>query len=399
MDSRPAARSQPDRARDAGLLPGAVDADPLAILLLGGRPRRAPSSNRPQTPAARRYRMDTLTHALAGALLARATAPTSPSPGAPRPLARSVAGGVAAAFPDIDFVLGYVSPVVYLEQHRGVTHSLLLLPAWALLVAWLCALATRDSRGFAHWYGVCALGLASHIVLDLITSFGTMVLAPWSNARFALGTTFIIDLWFSGIIVAGLAAALIWRHTRVPAVAASLVLAGYVGVQAVAKAQAERFAQSYAHAQGLADARVDALPRPVSPFNWTLFVTSGGSTAYAHVNLLRRTVRPEPDAGAGFIARLNAPYRPLNDARWQTRSLYGADAADRALARSAWDADALAFFRWFAAVPVLDGISEDRSCVWFRDLRFETPGRGGDPPFRYGVCRTGANARWRLSTT
>ena len=62
---------------------------------------------------------------------------------------------------------------------------------------------------------------------------------------------------------------------------------------------------------------------------------------------------------------------------------------------AAWRADALAFFRWFADLPALDGVGLDGRCVWFRDLRFETPGRGVTP-FRYGVCRDGADGHWRL---
>jgi inner membrane protein len=47
------------------------------------------------------------------------------------------------------------------------------------------------------------MALGAHIVGDLITGFGTIVFAPLSDWRAALGTTFIIDLWFSGIILAG----------------------------------------------------------------------------------------------------------------------------------------------------------------------------------------------------
>ncbi|MEX0638494.1 MAG: metal-dependent hydrolase, partial [Burkholderiales bacterium] len=77
--------------------------------------------------------MDTLTHALSGALLARATAPKDAPP---RSIPRRVAAGFfAAAAPDLDFVLAFVSPLVYLEQHRGPTHSVILLPLWALLLS------------------------------------------------------------------------------------------------------------------------------------------------------------------------------------------------------------------------------------------------------------------------
>src|SRR5947208_14736835 len=125
----------------------------------------------------------------------------------PRSLPRRIAAGFfACAAPDLDFVVAFVGPVEYLENHRGVTHSLVLLPLWALLLSWVLAKILREPRGWRALYGVTALGLALHIAGDVITSFGTMVLAPFSNWRAAIGTTFIIDLWFSGIIVAGLIA-------------------------------------------------------------------------------------------------------------------------------------------------------------------------------------------------
>ncbi len=153
--------------------------------------------------------MDTLTHALSGALIARATATRDSPPGTlPR---RIAAGFLAAAAPDLDFVISYAGPVAYLEHHRGVTHSVLLLPLWALLLSWLLAKILREPRGWRALYGITALSLAAHIVGDIITSFGTIVFAPFSDWRAAIGTTFIIDLWFSGIIVAGLALSLVFQ--------------------------------------------------------------------------------------------------------------------------------------------------------------------------------------------
>ena len=341
--------------------------------------------------------MDTLTHALSAAVLARATAPSSPGANELPLRARVVACAVAGAFPDIDFWLEAISPVVYLENHRGLTHSILLLPLWALLLAWACSRITRDRRGITPWFGVCALGIAAHIAGDLITSFGTMILAPVSKQRFGIGTTFIIDLWFTGILVVGLAGSLVFRRSRVPAAVASLALVGYVGMQAIQKQEAERFGAGYAEAQLRDGATVEAYPRPVSPFNWTVFVTAGERIDYAHVNLLRHQVRPDPTPDTGFIARLDAAYRPLDDARWQTRTRFGETRDEQALARSAWAAQELAFFRWFAELPAYDGTAPGTSCVWFRDLRFDTPGRAGTP-FRYGVCRGGPNDRWRLHT-
>jgi inner membrane protein len=335
--------------------------------------------------------MDTLTHALSGALLARATAPRDAPP---RSVPRRVAAGFfACAAPDLDFVVGFLGPVEYLLQHRGPTHSLILLPFWALLYSWLLALILREPRGWRALYGVTALALLAHIAGDVITSFGTIVFAPFSDWRAALGTTFIIDLWFSGIILAGLLGSALVPRSRIPAMAASAVLAGYVGFQYVQKEEALAFGAAHARAIGVPAARVTAQPKPVSPFNWTVFVSDDVAHRFAHVNLARkepRAYRP----GDGFVARLDSPYLPKEQAIWVTRSRYGETPEARDIARAAWQSDALGFFRWFADLPALDGVTEGSTCAWFADLRFLTPGREV-MPFQFGACRDGPDRPWR----
>ena len=312
----------------------------------------------------------------------------------PRSIPRRVAAGfLACAAPDLDFVIGFVGPVEYLLSHRGVTHSLILLPAWALLFSWILAMVLREPRGWRALYGVTALALLAHIVGDLITSFGTMIFAPFSDWRAALGTTFIIDLWFSGIIVAGLVCSAIFFKSRIPAVAASLVLAGYVGFQYLQKQQAIELGAQYIREQSLANARVTVHPRPVSPFNWTVFVSDEEAHRFAHVNLVRKEPR-RYQPGDGFIARIDSPYLPLEQAIWVTRARYGE--TDSVLIREAWNSEPLYFFRWFADLPAFDGMGGGSTCVWFTDLRFLTPGREG-MPFRYRVCREQPGAPWRLA--
>ncbi|HYG55359.1 MAG TPA: metal-dependent hydrolase [Burkholderiales bacterium] len=323
--------------------------------------------------------MDTLTHALSGALLARATAPKDAPP---RSLPRRVAAGFfACAAPDLDFVIGYAGPVEYILHHRGVTHSVLLAPLWAIAVAWLLAKILREPRGWKALYGTSLLCLWLHIAGDWITGFGTIMFSPFSDWRVALGTTFIIDLWFSGIILAGLVFSGIFHRTRIPAVAASVVLIGYVAFQYVLKSQAVDFGLQYAAARGLSGVRVVAHPRPVTPFNWTVFVSDENVHRFAHVNLVRKSIK-KYEPGDGFIARIDSPYLPLDQAIWVTRTRYGE--ADVQSAREAWNSQGLAFFRWFADLPAFDGRTD--GCVWFNDLRFLTPGRP-TLPFRFGACQ------------
>ena len=168
----------------------------------------------------------------------------------------------------------------------------------------------------------------------MITSYGTMVLAPVSDWRAGIGTTFIIDLWFTGIIVAGLIACAIAYRSRMPAIAALAVLGGYVGLQFVQRQHALEFARQYADAHDLTAARVDAQPRPVSPFNWTVFVSDDERHRFAHINLVRQEPR-RYQPGDGFIARVDSPYMPLAQAIWVQRSRYGE--VDAARGREAWN--------------------------------------------------------------
>lgn len=118
--------------------------------------------------------MDTLTHALSGALAGRLMARRpAPQSGQPAIWQTVLVGTAAATFPDSDFVLGYVSELAYLRGHRGVTHSLVMLPLWGLLVAWLMATLFRvfrrgaDGPGWRDFYLVACVAIFIHILGDL----------------------------------------------------------------------------------------------------------------------------------------------------------------------------------------------------------------------------------------
>ena len=181
--------------------------------------------------------MDTLTHGLAGALIARAI-PSSGDADLDASLRRREAwtGFLAAMLPDADALPNPLSAEFYIEHHRAATHSFVLLPLWAvaigLLASWRLRLpagedgarARRLAR--ARLMGLSGLGLASHILLDWITSWGTRFFAPISEKAFALDWVFILDFILSGLLAAGIAAAfLVFRRQGRLAARASLAAA------------------------------------------------------------------------------------------------------------------------------------------------------------------------------
>ncbi|MBE0549786.1 MAG: metal-dependent hydrolase, partial [Rubrivivax sp.] len=156
----------------------------------------------------------------------------------------------------------------------------------------------------------------------------------------------------------------------------------------------------HAAAQGIVAPDIVVMPRPVSPFNWTISVFDGQDYRLAHVNT-RRTQRLDADAPGSwwpaFLRRYSAPYEPERLARWLIVPRLG-DANTPAWVGQAWRHEAFGFYRWFTQTPALlqaeetlDAQGRLQRCAWFRDLRFEVPGRDGGP-FRYGLCLPAADA-------
>jgi membrane-bound metal-dependent hydrolase YbcI (DUF457 family) len=154
--------------------------------------------------------MDTITHGIAGALMAKALF-NGDDLFASRPMncRRIVTWStmLGAIFPDSDVFRDIISrdDLLVISWHRSVTHSLLCLPLFALLLAaltrWVARWRKWDAPSFAVLTGIYAAGILSHTLLDLVTSFGTMVWSPLRWSRPAWDLIFIVDFTFTGIML------------------------------------------------------------------------------------------------------------------------------------------------------------------------------------------------------
>jgi inner membrane protein len=138
--------------------------------------------------------MDNITHTLTGLALSRA--------GLNRWYSHSALVLVLAAnAPDIDIVMALRGSLPYFENHRGLTHAIVMVPVLALLVALLVCAFTRSMRGWKAAYGLAIIGVASHLLLDWTNSYGVRLLLPFSPDWFRLDLNNIIDLWIWGILL------------------------------------------------------------------------------------------------------------------------------------------------------------------------------------------------------
>lgn len=338
--------------------------------------------------------MDPLTHALSGALLVRAVQPARQKLPALPLRTRLITGFIAATFPDVDVALRLIDTLTYLNWHQGPTHSLVMLPLWAFLLAHIFSRISRDRYSWRLFFIPVCLGIAIHIAGDVITSYGLMLFAPFSTERFSVSLAFVIDLWFSAIILLGLIMSGLFSQGRFIAAFALICLAMYVVWLGSLHQQAKRIGESYAQKMSLTQAEISVLPQPFSPYNWKIIVSESETYHILLINLGARSWATYLDVG--LLSNMAAVYQPLASAHWQQHKRFGDSSVEMACAREAWYQPALADFRRFAVLPQLEHIdySVKGVCVWFYDLRFKFPLL--PPSFRYGGCREEGSAYWYL---
>ena len=120
-----------------------------------------------------------------------------------------------------------------------------------------------------------ALGLGSHLVLDLLTPRGTPLFWPLSPRQFALSWAGDTDPWLWGILAAGLAAAWAWPVRGIGMARGALAAAAaYVVFCGMARATAiSRFEDAVIRLGGR-PVRSEAYPRYLDPARWNV-VTFG----------------------------------------------------------------------------------------------------------------------------
>ncbi|MFA5865577.1 MAG: metal-dependent hydrolase [Phycisphaerae bacterium] len=179
--------------------------------------------------------MDTITHGLLGAAVAQL--------GFRQRIGRDAtwAAVIACVIPDLDI---FIAPLMMLTgteengfammtNHRGISHSLLMVPLLSLVVTifwWWFKRKTNSNGQSPLWFlFLCVFtAMLSHPLLDWCTTYGTQLFSPITNHRFALDAVPIIDIFYTPILILTLLACYIARRIRTDARKATLII-GWIG--------------------------------------------------------------------------------------------------------------------------------------------------------------------------
>ncbi|GAB3381628.1 metal-dependent hydrolase [Lysobacter fragariae] len=304
--------------------------------------------------------MDSITHLFLGGAIAAAIAP------ARHRRAALLAGALINSLPDLDVLplLANDDPVLRMVWHRGLTHSLLVLPlvAWALW-AWFRRRNGRVAQAPRRWFLVFQATLLAHPLVDAFTVYGTQLWWPLPVPPTMWSSVFIIDPVFSLCLVCACVVAWFARE-RIGqrALVAGLALAAcYLGLSLLAKTAIDREADRSLAALGLQDAPRFSVPMPFNIVLW-------------------RVVAMTPDGFLEGERSLLADHGPMRFRHYRSDTQALTQVSHyRAVARLLW------FNHHFAKAESREGL------LVLSDLRM---GAEPDYGFRFAVARN-VGGRWQ----
>jgi len=305
--------------------------------------------------------MDPVTHGVAGGLVAKSGLAHRLLPAALEK--RGVAlTAVAALAPDIDAIVELSpDPLAFLRYHRGLTHSLL---GGLGLAAVLAVLVAPFFPGVSRrrLFVLTTAGVYIHVLLDLLTSYGTVLLYPFRSQRFTFDWMWTFDPTFLGILLCCvLGVYLLRRAPRRVAKVGLGVAVSYVLLAGALQWVAVRAVAAEADALDVAGIRsVAVVPAPFVPFNWTGIVETDDRYYRARVELGRRL---DTDIRFVEVPKVSADAAP---------------GSLRAVGREPLR-EQVQLYEWFARFPVISVEHEHEDggqTLRYYDLRFDLPGLG-----------------------
>lgn len=193
---------------------------------------------------------------------------------------------LGSIFPDIDVIVSIFGPDFTMRHHRGITHSILAVPFFSILVTLITGYFFK-SREYKKIYTMVLAGMYSHILFDLITSYGTVAFDPLSMKRFNWNLVFILDPFITLSVIAGL---IIARKRKDLALKSSVIvflfLCTYLLTCFFVKEHNKSRLIEVAKENSVEVIKLDIYPRPLAPFLWLGVIESDKNFFRANLSTL-----------------------------------------------------------------------------------------------------------------
>ena len=125
-------------------------------------------------------------------------------------------GALAGMAPDLDVLIqSDTDPLLALEYHRQFTHSLFFVPVGALICACVFYPLVKKRLTFNTVWFFAVLGYGTHGLLDACTTYGTQLLWPLTDARFAWHNVSVVDPLFTLPLLILLVMSAVRRQPRI----------------------------------------------------------------------------------------------------------------------------------------------------------------------------------------
>ena len=169
-------------------------------------------------------------------------------------------GALAGMAPDLDVLIqSSTDPLLQLEYHRQFTHSLIFIPFGAALCALVFWFFLRQHMSYKQIWLISLLGYGTHGLLDACTTYGTLLLWPFSDARIAWNTISVVDPLFTLPLLFLVVAAAV-RKSAVAARFGGAWVIFYLGLGVIQEDRAVAAGVALAESRGHVDTAISAKP-------------------------------------------------------------------------------------------------------------------------------------------
>lgn len=184
-------------------------------------------------------------------------------------------GAVAGTIPDLDVFGNYLiqGAVEQAHFHRGPSHSLVFsLVVAPLLGALIARIHRKEGLGMKPWTWLAFLGLVTHPLLDIFTTWGTEFFWPFFGDRIAINSIFVIDPAYTLPFLICVVAALFLRRDHPRRRIINWIGIGwsclYLSFSLVQKARVDSIFNAEFERRGIAVSHYMTKPTPLNVFLW-----------------------------------------------------------------------------------------------------------------------------------